>query len=248
MYESLSYHFHIIHHYISHWHSMSRPSCAVNPLRWLFCACLGTAFLAALLTPRAARRHAAAPAVPRRNIGSAALAAEELGASVPALVTGGWWGRTPRVGPTKAGPAAGAMPSVGEDMTSVVEASCNFGPKEAMVQRHQGLQRLEKDGKTMETYRFWFCNSSNTKYVTALYKHPSYPSWNAMSLTFALQIPSDLQRFHHSWPLGQGTCSHKGPLQLQASGHISANPRIPGGQIHHHPGHRIRQAHWEMLM
>lgn len=38
------------------------------------------------------------------------------------------------------------MPSVGEDMTSVVEASCNFGPKEAMVQRHQGLQRLENDG------------------------------------------------------------------------------------------------------
>ena len=32
-------------------------------------------------------------------------------------------------------------------MTSVVEVRCNFEPKEAMVQRHQGLQRMENDGK-----------------------------------------------------------------------------------------------------
>lgn len=48
------------------------------------------------------------------------------------------------------------MPSVGEDMTSVVEASCNFGPKEAMVQRHQGLQRLENDGKRWKPTDFDF--------------------------------------------------------------------------------------------
>ncbi len=49
--------------------------------------------------------------------------------------------------------------------------------------------RTAANGKRWKTTDFdfaWFCDSSNTKYVTALYKYSSYPSWNAMSLTCAL--------------------------------------------------------------